>query len=85
MKRDQQIQIQNNVELHSYNGVLFPENSYFYPLPMPEEWMDILKDLSRKDKYDSPNLNKEYSVDILNNKKLQSLSPKRNQIYSYRM
>jgi len=43
LKKDQKVQISNNVELYQVNGVLFPENNYFSPLPMPKEWIEIIQ------------------------------------------
>eukprot|EP00347_Sterkiella_histriomuscorum_P013368 403364979 len=44
LKKDQKVQISENVDLYKVTGdVLFPENNYFSPLPMPKEWIEIVQ------------------------------------------
>ena len=47
LKRDQKVQVSETVDLHVMNSVLFPDNNYFSPLPMPKEWIEVIESFSK--------------------------------------
>ncbi|CDW71659.1 UNKNOWN [Stylonychia lemnae] len=78
LKKDQKVQISNNVDLYQVNGVLFPENNYFSPLPMPKEWIEIIQLFSNQKTMRNSTLNYNNTFqehEETQSNKLRSISP----------
>lgn len=66
IKKDQKVQLPNSMDLSHVHGVLFPDNNYFSPLPMPKEWIEIIEIFNKERMRQQEKSNK----DLLNFKKV---------------